>query len=84
MFTIEQFLELHKNLMKNYRLQNWKFCEDALEHLTGKWNGELDTFYNEVNRRIQLYKVNDPGPEWDGVIQHAPADAISDTTKLDR
>jgi len=68
MYTIEQFLDLHKNLMKNYRLKNWKFCEDALEHLIGKWAGELDTFYKEIARRVAEYKDQDLGTDWTGVI----------------
>jgi hypothetical protein len=52
MFNIDKNLELHKNLIKNYKVRNWKYCEDAIEHLLGKWNGELDTFYKEIVRRI--------------------------------
>ena len=66
--NIISLVMLFKNLMKNYRLQNWKFCEDALEHLIGKWNGELDTFYKEISRRVTEYKDQDLGTDWTGVI----------------
>jgi hypothetical protein len=69
MFSMEQYLELHKNLMKNYRLKNWKYCEDALEHLTGKWNKELDTFYNEISRRVSEYKDINLAADWDGTVR---------------
>jgi hypothetical protein len=69
MLNIDQFLDLHKNLLKNYRLKNWKFCEDALEHLIGKWNNELDTFYESLTERIQQFKNQDPGPDWNGLIK---------------
>lgn len=65
---IEQLYDLHKNLMKNFYLRNWKFCEDAIEHLVGKWNGEVDTFYQTLTTRINHYKNSPPGPEWDGRI----------------
>jgi adenylate cyclase len=68
MFVVTNFRELHTNLMKNYRLRNWKFCEDALEHLRGKWRGELDSFYNTLAARVAAYQANDPGADWDGVI----------------
>lgn len=66
--VIPQFTELHQNLIKNYKLRNWKFCDDALEHLFGRWKGTLDTFYTDIAIRIKQYKVNEPGPEWTGVV----------------
>ena len=63
---IDQFRDLHQNLMANYRKRNWKYCEDAIEHLMGQWGGELDSFYIELNQRIQKYKQHDPGPDWRG------------------
>jgi len=67
-FSLEQNRELHKNLIKNYRLKNWKFCLDALEHLKGQWNRELDSFYNILESRILQYQESDPGKDWDGSI----------------
>ena len=49
---VEQFRDLHAQMIRNYRLGNWKFCEDALEYLQGRWNGEVDSFYHELNSRI--------------------------------
>ena len=71
MIILDQFVNLHDNLIKNYKLQNWKFCEDALEHLVGKWGGELDTFYENIISRINEFKVTVLSPEWNAVI-HRP------------
>jgi len=68
LLNIEKNLELHKNFIKNYKLRNWKYCEDALEHLIGKWNGEVDSFYNEINSRVKLHKNQEPNTSWDGTI----------------
>lgn len=68
MLTIEQFQSLHSNLIKNYRSKNWKFCEDAVEHLTGKWNSEVDSFYVNLMDRVNQYKSQDPGTDWTGII----------------
>lgn len=65
---MDQFVDLHNNMMRNYRLRNWKYCEDALEHLMGKWRGEIDSFYSIMDQRIRQYKEKDPGPEWNGCI----------------
>ena len=56
MINLEKNLEFHANFIKNFKLRNWKYCEDALEHLTGRWNGELDTFYKDIANRISQHK----------------------------
>ena len=68
MNLIDNHKKLHRELMENYRKKNWNFCEQALEHLSGKWNGELDSFYGDLNSRIQKFKMQDPGDTWDGII----------------
>lgn len=65
---MESLITLHEKLMSNYAKKNWNFCEQAIEHLKGRWNGELDTFYDEMSDRINKYKEQDPGPDWSPVI----------------
>lgn len=62
--NMEQYVDLHNNLMKNYRLQNWKFCDDALEHLVGKFRGELDSFYKVMQERIDQLRDMDLPEGW--------------------
>jgi hypothetical protein len=66
--VIDQYRDLHNNLMINYRKRNWKYCEDAIEHLQGKWGGELDSFYTEINLRIQQLKQQVLDNSWTGTI----------------
>ena len=68
MLNLDSFKDLHRNLLKEYRKRNWKYCEDAVEHLRGKWNGELDTFYTVLIERIQDLKTQSLGDDWTGVI----------------
>ena len=65
---IESLKELHANLIKNYGLKNWNFCEQAIEQLAGKWGGELDTFYLELQGRIDRYKTLNLDDSWTPVI----------------
>jgi hypothetical protein len=65
----EKSLELHKNLLKNYKLRNWKYCEDAIEQLMGRWNKELDSFYKDILQRVFLFKKVDPGHNWTATIK---------------
>ena len=67
-FNIEQCQKLHSKLIENYRKKNWKFCLDAIDHLKGNWNRELDSFYTVLESRILDFQLNDPGEEWNGVI----------------
>jgi hypothetical protein len=62
-------MDLHNNLLINYRKRDWNYCHQALEHLVGSWNKELDSFYEDIRVRINNYMENDPGNEWDGVIE---------------
>jgi hypothetical protein len=69
MNKLPSMLDLHKNFLLEYRKKNWNYCEQALEHLMGFWNGELDSFYSEMQKRIDQYKQQDPGENWDGIIE---------------
>jgi hypothetical protein len=60
--------DLHHNLMENYRKRDWNFCSQAIENLIGNFGGELDTFYTELQSRINNYKENDPGDSWEYFI----------------
>lgn len=68
MLRVESMKDLHQNLMLEYRKQNWNYCLQALEHLMGFWNQELDTFYSHLQQRIDEYVKNPPGEAWTGVI----------------
>jgi hypothetical protein len=60
--------KLHSDLVKNYGLKNWNYCEQVLDHLKGKWNGELDSFYQNISERIQRFKTQDLDDSWTPVI----------------
>lgn len=66
--TAEQFRDLHHNMIKNYRQQNWIFCRNAIEHLMGMWHNEVDSFYEQILSRIDELEKNPPEPSWTGVI----------------
>lgn len=44
----------HKHLIQAYHRKDWQFCLSAAKGLKGRWNGELDTFYQHIEDRIQL------------------------------
>ena len=67
---IEKQKELHNNLIKNYKKQDWNYCQEAISNLQGKWKGEVDTFYSVLSNRIKEFNAKDPADQadWDHII----------------
>jgi len=66
---VENKKKLHATLMEHYRKRDWNVCDQALDHLVGCWNKELDSFYQEIRTRVAKYIEQDPGEDWDGIIE---------------
>ena len=64
---LHHLVDLHGKLRENYIKQNWKFCDDAIDNLMGKFSGELDSYYAIISERIKDFKSNPPPKDWDGV-----------------
>ena len=65
MTELNHWKQQHQNLIKNWKLGNLSFVDQMLEHLRGKFGGNVDSFYTELYARIQQEKT-DP---WDPVIE---------------
>lgn len=50
--TLEHYKKLHSDFVAEYRLGNYKFCLDLVEHLKGKFGGQVDSFYETLIERI--------------------------------
>ena len=44
--------KLHQGFVDAYKQGDAKLCQDIAEHLTGKFGGELDSFYEEILKRF--------------------------------
>jgi len=64
---IDEFKNLHAKLIENYKKRNWKFCIDAIGHLKGRFKGEMDTFYHDMEQRVSVFQQFEPPQDWDGV-----------------
>jgi len=51
--SLEQWVDLHKKLVANHIKQDYNFCEQAAEHLMGKFKGELDSYYQHVLTEVK-------------------------------
>lgn len=58
--------QLHHELLQHYRAQQWDQCGQAIQTLLGKWNSELDSFYIDLDRRVDQYRSSPPPTNWDG------------------
>lgn len=61
---LENLVKIHSDLISQYQQQNWSFCTEALQHLKGRWNGDLDSFYCDLERRINVLACDPPGADW--------------------
>lgn len=50
--TLENYKNLHAEFIKAYKEQDYKLVRDISEHLMGQFGGELDTFYEEILKRL--------------------------------
>lgn len=64
----EALKKLHINLMEEYYKRNWDFCEQAIEQLNGFWGKELDTFYEDLLKRVKQFQETPPVENWTGII----------------
>ena len=49
---LEHHTKLHNVFVDAVKAKNYKLCEDLYEHLIGKFDGELDSFYEEIKKRF--------------------------------
>lgn len=64
--VLDAYIKVHHDLMQAYRQRNWEYCQSAVTGLMGRWNGELDTFYQDLVDRVAALSMQDLSPEWDG------------------
>jgi len=49
---LHQYIDLHEQFVAEYEKGNYQYCLTSAEYLYGKFGGELDTFYDEILKRI--------------------------------
>lgn len=49
---LEHHVKLHDHFVEALRTKNYKVCYDLYEHLLGKFGGEVDSFYEEIIKRL--------------------------------
>lgn len=49
---LDNWVKLHNDFLNGYHTEQYDYCLQCMEHLRGKFGGEVDTFYDEIERRI--------------------------------
>jgi hypothetical protein len=52
MSQLDSLTSLHAGFVQAFNQKNYQLCCDAVEHLKGKFGGELDTFYDCIIEKI--------------------------------
>lgn len=50
---LENLRQLHADYIREFKAGNYVYCLNAVEHLKGKFNGDLDSFYDIITERIK-------------------------------
>lgn len=66
---LESKVKMHQDLMHFYRTQQWPECRQLIELLRGSWNGEIDSFYTEIQTRLDNLETNGADQDWDGIYR---------------
>lgn len=51
--TLNQDKESHYKFIQEFNNKNYNYCLSAANELIGKFGGELDSFYEEILKRIE-------------------------------
>jgi len=66
---LEHLVATHQQLVNEYKNKNWDYCLSAIQALRGRWNGEIDSYYDNLETRIQTYSQGELEDGWDGIIE---------------
>jgi len=54
---LEHSKKLHNDFVSALKRKDYKICRDLYVHMVGRFGGELDSFYEEILKRINLEQV---------------------------
>ena len=64
--VLDAYIKVHHDLMVAYRDRNWDYCRSAISGLMGRWDGELDSFYQDLAARVDTFSQQELSQDWDG------------------
>jgi hypothetical protein len=52
--TLDNDQQLHARLIEHVKKKDYKICLEIITHLRGRFGGELDSFYDEIEKRSRI------------------------------
>lgn len=49
---LDNWIKLHHDFLNGYNSKHYDYCRQCIEHLMGKFGGEVDSFYSIILERI--------------------------------
>jgi len=68
MGKIAQDQKLHADLITAYKKKDFKLCKELIDVLIGCFDGEVDSFYNELTNRINKIESSEHSNSWNPII----------------
>jgi adenylate cyclase len=65
----KEYIGVHNKFLKSYRRQDWDNALQILSALKESFQGELKSYYDMMEERIEQLKVNNLGDNWDGIFR---------------
>jgi adenylate cyclase len=59
----------HEDFIKLYRAQQWDRLDHYYKTLENAFDGDMKEYYDMMMGRVEEYKKNPPGENWDGVFR---------------
>lgn len=56
---LPEWTKLHNEMLEGYKNKDYNYVRQCIEHLIGQFGGEVDTFYEELLRRINESEIVD-------------------------
>lgn len=50
--NLDKYIQLHNDFLNGYSTKQHDYCRQCIDHLRGKFGGEVDSFYDEILKRI--------------------------------
>jgi hypothetical protein len=50
---LDSWVKLHNDFLNGYKTKQYDYCRQCIEHLMGKFGGEVDSFYSIILERIE-------------------------------
>lgn len=68
LLELDSLKKIHQEVVNCYKNQEWGACLEGITLLKGQWNGEVDSYYEILEKRVQETKFTSVDPSWSSTI----------------